>query len=125
MKLNLLSTSLTDLLNQSHLVYKSSVHKCVLSEYLPHFKCCSTGKKIKCFNSSMNHMCISISSLNPSMKTEYDEILYMKTHQDGHNKRDFTSTDHDDSNTSLPCLLYVLNEFVTCSKLSKRTVYYC
>ena len=51
------------------------------------------------------------------MKTEYDEILYMKTHQDGHNKPDFTSTDHDDSNTSLPCLLYVLNEFVMFSLL--------
>ena len=51
------------------------------------------------------------------MKAEYDEILYMKTHQDDHNKPDFTSTDNDDSNTSLPCLLYVLNEFVLFSLL--------
>lgn len=93
-------------MNRSHLEYTSKFEK--LAFVCLSFKFCSTVKQRMCFNSSISQMSVNQSlSLPTIILIESDEIMYRKINEESYDNPVCTSTDHSDSNTYLPCLLYL------------------
>ena len=101
MHLALLSTNITNLLNQLHLAYTSSLEECVLSTFCESYSSVVRNKLVYC---RIYQMYIS-GTITP---IESDEILH-KELKEQNNSTPFISTDHSDSNTSLLWLLHLFN----------------
>ena len=109
------SIYLTDLLKQSHITYTSSLEMWVLNEF---HEPCSTVKSTQCLCYSLDHMNVTDSvSLITTMLSDSDEMLHNETEQSYYTISS-TYNVHRDSNTSLLCLLYLLNSLNGCFLLN-------